>query len=112
MKINEKIKIIRKINNLTQQEFAKKLGISRSNISSIEQGVVTPTPLLINCLCLMFDVKKEWLIDDTNDDLSGLKNSNDLNLLIADNYEKLNDTFKKFIENQINELLNIQNKKD
>lgn len=110
MKISEKLKIIRKVNNLTQKEFADRLGISRSNLSSIEQGVVNPTELFINCVCLMFKVDKNWLIDDSIEDLSGIQNCNDLKYLIANKYDKLTDEYKKFIEKQINELLLIQNK--
>lgn len=110
MKISEKLKIIRKVNNLTQKEFADRLGISRSNLSSIEQGVVNPTELFINCVCLMFEIDKNWLTDDSIEDLSGIQNCNDLKYLIANKYDKLTDEYKKFIEKQINELLLIQNK--
>ena len=110
MKISEKLKIIRKVNGLTQQEFASRLGISRSNLSSIEQGVVNPTDLFINCVCLMFEVDKNWLVNENINDLSGIQNSNDLKYLIANKYDQLNDIYKKFIEKQINELLLIQEK--
>ena len=42
MKINEKIKSIRKENDLTQDEFAVKLGIKRSLLGAYEEGRAEP----------------------------------------------------------------------
>lgn len=42
MKINEKIKSIRKANDLTQDEFAAKLGIKRSLLGAYEEGRAQP----------------------------------------------------------------------
>ena len=40
-----KLKLIRKTNNLTQAEFAQSIGISRENLSGFELGKVSPTLL-------------------------------------------------------------------
>ena len=109
MKINEKIKLIRKANNLTQEEFAKAIGCSRGNVANIELGNVAPTPMFINCVSLMYCINKNWLLDDSNNDLSVLNGSNDLASIISSKYEALNDDYKKFVENQINQLLELQN---
>src|SRR5690349_1612245 len=42
MKINEKIKSIRKENGLTLEEFAEKLGIKRSLLGAYEEGRAEP----------------------------------------------------------------------
>lgn len=110
MLFSDKIKLLRKKNNLTQAEFANSIGISRANLSGLELGKVTPTPVLINCISLMYHIDKEWLIDDTNDDLSYLNGSGNLLNMIMDKYEQLDDDYKKFVENQINQLLELQNK--
>lgn len=39
MLLNEKITIIRKMNNLSQERFAEELGVSRQTISKWETGV-------------------------------------------------------------------------
>jgi len=39
MLLNEKITIIRKMNNLTQEGFAEELGVSRQAVSKWENGV-------------------------------------------------------------------------
>ena len=40
--LGKKIKEYRKLNNITQQELANKLGISRSTLSYYENGEVEP----------------------------------------------------------------------
>ncbi|MEE0681478.1 MAG: helix-turn-helix domain-containing protein [Candidatus Gastranaerophilaceae bacterium] len=112
MTSGDKIKLLRRANNMTQADFAKALGISRGNLANIEIGKVSPTPLLINCISLMCNVSKDWLIDDNNEDLSELNGSVNMLSLIISKYEKLDDNYKKFVENQINQLLDIQNSED
>ena len=104
----DKLKLIRKTNEMTQAEFAESIGISRGNLANIERGIVKPTQVFINCVSLMYHVDKNWLLDDNNDDLSGLNGNANIVALIADKYSQLDDEYKKFIENQINELLKMQ----
>ncbi|WP_044480484.1 helix-turn-helix domain-containing protein [Paenibacillus antibioticophila] len=108
MNLSEKIKLIRKANNLTQDEFASSIGISRGNLANIELGNVTPTQLFINCVSLMYNVDKNWLLDDSNNDLSALNNSTNMISLIVEKYDQLDDKYKKFVEGQINQLLELQ----
>lgn len=112
MKIAEKLKLIRKTNNLTQAEFASSIGTSRGNLANIELGNVAPTPMFINCVSMMYNVDKNWLFNDSNDDLSALNSSVNVQNLIAEKYEQLDDKYKKFVENQINELLQMQEPKE
>jgi transcriptional regulator with XRE-family HTH domain len=110
MTFAEKLKLIRKTNNLTQAQFADSIGISRGNLSGIELGKVEPTQLLINCVSLMYNVDKTWLTDETDSDLSALNGSTNILALITKKYEQLDDKYKRFVENQINELLAMQEK--
>ena len=57
----------------------------------------------------MYHIDKEWLLDDTNDDLSVLNEDTNLISTIVSKYNLLDDEYKKFVENQINELLKMQN---
>ena len=108
MTFADKLKLIRKTNNMTQAEFANILGISRGNLSGLETGKVTPTPLLINCLSLIYNVDKVWLTDDANEDLSALNSVKNMASLIAEQYDRLDEKYKRFIENQIQQLLEMQ----
>lgn len=42
MLLHEKISIVRKMNHLTQEEFAEELGVSRQAVSKWETGNATP----------------------------------------------------------------------
>lgn len=59
--MNERIKILRKELGLTQIEFGKKLGVTRSVITNIEFNKTTPKPLFIDLLCREFNVNEEWI---------------------------------------------------
>lgn len=107
-----KLKHLRKAHNMTQAEFAKALGISRGNFSNIEVGKVSPTPLFINCVSLMFHIDRDWLTDDSQDDLSVLMESANMRYMILSKYDALNENYKKFVEDQITKLLDLQKSED
>ena len=69
---------------------------------------MSPTPLLINCLTLIYNVDKVWLTDDANEDLSALNSVKNMASLIAEQYDRLDEKYKRFIENQILQLLEMQ----
>lgn len=50
---------IRKEKKLSQAELAKKVGVSRNTISSIETGQFNPTAKLALILCIALDKKFE-----------------------------------------------------
>lgn len=108
MNISEKLKLIRRTNNLTQADFADSIGISRGNLANIELGKVEPTKVFINCVSLMYNIDKNWLTDENSNDLSALNGSANMPALIADKYGRLDDKYKKFVESQINQLLAMQ----
>lgn len=59
--LNEKISKIRKESQLTQEMFAKKMGISKNYVNLIENGKKKPSDRLISDICRNFNVNKEWL---------------------------------------------------
>ncbi|MDB8575184.1 helix-turn-helix domain-containing protein [Turicibacter sanguinis] len=61
MSIGSRVKEIRKEFGLNQEEFAKKINISRSNLSNIEIGRVISTDRVINDICCEFKINETWL---------------------------------------------------
>ena len=59
--IKDRIKKVRKNFDLTQQEFANKIGISRGNIAAYEVGKNNPSDAVIGLICHEFNVSEEWL---------------------------------------------------
>lgn len=56
-----RVKAIRKEKGMSQEAFAKKLGISRSNLGNIETGAVNLTDRVIKDICSEFSVNELFL---------------------------------------------------
>lgn len=59
--MNNRIKTIRTTANLTQQEFADKLGIKRGTIANYELGRNEPIDAVIRMICQEFGISEKWL---------------------------------------------------
>ena len=59
--MKDRIKKIRKELDLTQQEFADKIGIKRNSVAKYETGENVPSAASISLICREFDVNEEWL---------------------------------------------------
>jgi transcriptional regulator with XRE-family HTH domain len=60
--ISEKIKLLRKREQLSQMEFAERLGVSRSYIANIESTRTQPSRNLIEAIWKEFGASPEWLL--------------------------------------------------
>ncbi len=60
--MRSRIKQLRKELKLSQQEFAEKIHISRSQLSYYESGTVNIPQRSQNEICEKFNVNKEWLL--------------------------------------------------
>lgn len=59
--MHTRIKQIRKNAGLNMEQFAKKIGITRSSISRIESGENNPSDQTVILICREFKVNEEWL---------------------------------------------------
>lgn len=59
--MKDRIKAIRKDQNLTQQEFADRIGCSRSGFANYEAGRNEPLAPIITAICREFGVNEDWL---------------------------------------------------
>lgn len=59
--MKERIKKLRKALDLTQQEFADRLGIKRGNIATYETREGSPGSSVISLMCKEFNVNETWL---------------------------------------------------
>jgi len=64
MTLSKKIKQIRALNNCTQEEFAKLLGIGYTTFQKYETGAVFPRFELLQKICKKFPKYTLWLIID------------------------------------------------
>ena len=63
--MKDRIKKIRRELDLTQQEFADKLGVKRGAIANYEIGRNEPVDSVISLICREFNVNEHWLRDGT-----------------------------------------------
>lgn len=71
MNFSEKLLTLRKANNLTQEQLAEKLDVSRQSISKWESEQATPELEKIVALSSIFDVTTDYLLKSSEiDDLS------------------------------------------
>lgn len=59
--MNERIKQIRQYYDMSQEEFGRKIGVTRSAISYLESGRSNLTERMLFTICVTFDVRKEWI---------------------------------------------------
>jgi transcriptional regulator with XRE-family HTH domain len=62
-----RVKTIRKTLRLSQEEFAKKLGIKGASLSLIESGKNALTDQNIKLICMVFNVNESWLRTGTGE---------------------------------------------
>lgn len=72
MLLNEKISIIRKMNNLTQERFAEELAVSRQAVSKWEKGDSVPDVQMITKIADNYNITLDQLVRDEYD-LPGMK---------------------------------------
>ena len=62
MTVGERIRHLRKqVLKMTQEDFARKINISRSNIANIEIGKIALTDRVATDICNSFSISEEWL---------------------------------------------------
>lgn len=61
MNLGERIKKLRKALDLTQQQFAEKIGSTQNALTGYETGRRNPSSSVINNICKTFDVSEKWL---------------------------------------------------
>jgi transcriptional regulator with XRE-family HTH domain len=59
--MNERLKKLRKTLDLTQQEFADRIGIKRNSLANYETGRNTPIDAILISICREWNVNEEWL---------------------------------------------------
>ena len=65
--MKDRIKKLRKELDLTQQEFADRIGIKRGGIANYEIGRNEPADSVISLICREFHVNEHWLRDGVGD---------------------------------------------
>ena len=59
--MKDRIKQVRKSENLTQTLFGEKIGVKGNSVTNYETGLRTPTDAVIKSICREFNVNEKWL---------------------------------------------------
>ena len=62
-KLQNKIRVYRAIKNITQEELASEIGVTRKTINTIENGKFIPSTILAIKLAQFFEIKVEELFE-------------------------------------------------
>ena len=130
--LKERLKKIRKTLDITQQEFADRIGIKRNSYANYEIGRNIPIDAIILSICREFNVNEDWLrtgaggdenmfvklsedeelamytqmlLDSTDDVVAGMIKET---IVI---YEKLDNDSKQALKNVARKLLDKMNGK-
>jgi HTH-type transcriptional regulator/antitoxin PezA len=130
--LNERLKVLRKTLDLTQQDFANRIGVKRNTVATYEMGRSSPSDSAVSLICREFNVNEEWLRTGAGgDENMFVKLSEDEELamytqmlldstddVVADMiketiviYEKLDNDSKQALKNVARKLLDKMNGK-
>ena len=95
MDISERVRILRKSLNMSQEAFGERLGVKKAAISKIEKGENGLKEQMIKLICREFNVDYFWLTEGTGEMFTSIPQT--LVDSIADEYH-LTDEYKAILE--------------
>lgn len=113
--MDERLKKLRRDLDLTQQEFAERIGIKRNTLANYEAGRNEPIDAVISLICKEFNVSEEWLrtgvgemfAPDASNEIENLVRKYDLSDVdqaLIEKYVKLRPPIRKALLEFINEV--------
>ncbi|MCI7170031.1 helix-turn-helix domain-containing protein [bacterium] len=92
--MNDRLKKLRKALDLTQQEFADRIGVKRNSLANYETGRNTPIDAIIVSICREFNVNEEWLRTGAGDMFLPVDRNADIAKLTKMLLDEESDSFK------------------
>lgn len=114
--MKDRIKEVRKENNLTQEAFAQRIGVGQNSIARIETGSRNPSGPVVRAICREFHISQAWLehgiepkyMDQDESDIDMItrimegssENKKKLMRILADMPDELLDKMLEYLENK------------
>ena len=105
MSVASRTKELRKALDLTQQQFADRLGITRGAVSNWDFGRSDPSDSAISLICREFNVREAWLRDGEGEMLESKPRAEELGELVR---KLLADRPESFRSRLITSLLRFE----
>ena len=110
--MNERLKIIRLKLKLTQDDFAKKINVTRSAISNYEKGTRNIMNRVIADICREFNVNEEWIRHGTGEMFIQNINNNQGGTLMDNELLNILKSIQTKIDSIENKVTSIEEKMD
>lgn len=94
-KLNERLKKLRKTLDLTQQEFADRIGSKRNTIAKYETDTNVPSAAVISLICREFNVNENWLRTGEGDMFTEMSRDEQIEKFVGDLLHGEEDSFKR-----------------
>ena len=93
--MNERLKKLRKTLDMTQQEFADRIGTKRNTIAKYETDTNVPSAAVISLICREFNVNEEWLREGKGEMFIQMTRDEEIAAFVAKALRTEEDSFKK-----------------
>ena len=125
--MHERLKNLRKALDLTQQEFADRIGSKGNTVAKYETEANTPSAAVVSLICREFNVNEDWLRDGIGDMFLPADRNADIAKLTKQLLNEESDSFKnrfvsmlanltveewEFLERKAKELCGVDNEKE
>lgn len=125
--MSERLKKLRKALDLTQQEFADRIGSKRNTVAKYETEANTPSAAVVSLICREFNVNEDWLRNGVGDMFLPTDRNADIAKLTKQLLNEESDSFKnrfvsmlanltieewEFLERKAKELCGVDDEKD
>ena len=94
-KTNTRIRKLRKALDLTQQEFALRIGSTQNAVTGYETGRRNPSSSVINNICKEFHVNEEWLRTGRGEMLQEMSRDDEITAFVNDVLRDESDGFRR-----------------
>lgn len=93
--MNERVRELRKYLGLTLEKFGEPLGVTKTAISRLENGVNGITDQMVKSICREYNVNEEWLIDGIGEMFTEIDRDDQLMRWAASVLKDDSDSFRK-----------------
>lgn len=93
--MNERIKKLRRALDLTQQEFAKRIGTTANVLTNYETARRNPSSSVINNICKEFNVNETWLRTGDGNMFIEMSRDEEIAAFVGKALSEESETFKR-----------------
>ena len=95
IKINQRIKEVRKAEGLTLEKFGQRIGITATSCSLLEKGKNNPSNQTIVAICREFGVSKQWLVEGVGEMYVKRDMNQEIGMMVTALMKDADESFRK-----------------